>query len=195
MQGTAGNVIPPPGFLPAVRAIAKDHGALFIADEMITGFGRTGRMWGADHDGVVADVMTVGKGVGGQAEHEGEVSWGRPLQEVALRDDDGEVLRIDSEAFEEQCRLGIVVGVDPVVGRRLRTAYSRNAMEAGVNVDPMIFSVSAAREQHRSAREERLEHGVAQPDVGHDSGAEDSAGTTTTSLGSATRAVRYGRCR
>jgi len=65
MQGTAGNVIPPPGFLPAVRAIAKEHGALFIADEMITGFGRTGKMWGVDHEGVLPDVMTLGKGVGG----------------------------------------------------------------------------------------------------------------------------------
>ena len=65
MQGTAGNVIPPPGFLPAIQSIAKENGALLIADEMITGFGRTGRMWGVDHDGVVPDVMTVGKGVGG----------------------------------------------------------------------------------------------------------------------------------
>ena len=65
MQGTAGNVIPPPGFLAAIQSIAKEAGALFIADEMITGFGRTGKMWGVDHDGVVPDVMTVGKGVGG----------------------------------------------------------------------------------------------------------------------------------
>jgi 4-aminobutyrate aminotransferase-like enzyme len=65
MQGTAGNVIPPAGFLRAVRDIAKEHGCLLIADEMITGFGRTGRMWGVDHDGVVPDVMTVGKGMGG----------------------------------------------------------------------------------------------------------------------------------
>jgi 4-aminobutyrate aminotransferase-like enzyme len=65
IQGTAGNVIPPPGFLRAVQAIARDHGALLIADEMLTGFGRTGAMWGAEHDGVVPDVMTVGKGMGG----------------------------------------------------------------------------------------------------------------------------------
>jgi 4-aminobutyrate aminotransferase/(S)-3-amino-2-methylpropionate transaminase len=65
MQGTAGNVIPPPGFLPAIQSIARELGALFIADEMITGFGRTGKMWGVDHDGVVPDVMTVGKGIGG----------------------------------------------------------------------------------------------------------------------------------
>ena len=65
MQGTAGNVIPPPGFLPAVQAIAKETGALLIADEMITGFGRTGTFWGVEHDGVVPDVMTCGKGIGG----------------------------------------------------------------------------------------------------------------------------------
>jgi 4-aminobutyrate aminotransferase-like enzyme len=65
MQGTAGNVIPPDGFLRAVQGIAREHGALLIADEMITGFGRTGAMWGAEHDGVVPDIMTVGKGMGG----------------------------------------------------------------------------------------------------------------------------------
>ncbi len=65
IQGTAGNVIPPAGFLPAIQAIAKEHGALFIADEMLTGFARTGRMWAVDHEGIVPDVMTVGKGIGG----------------------------------------------------------------------------------------------------------------------------------
>jgi 4-aminobutyrate aminotransferase/(S)-3-amino-2-methylpropionate transaminase len=65
VQGTAGNVVPAPGFLPAIREIAREHGALFIADEMLTGFGRTGAMWGCDHEGVHPDVMTVGKGIGG----------------------------------------------------------------------------------------------------------------------------------
>jgi 4-aminobutyrate aminotransferase-like enzyme len=65
IQGTAGNVIPPDGFLRAIQSVARDHGALLFADEMITGFGRTGAMWGADHEGVVPDIMTVGKGVGG----------------------------------------------------------------------------------------------------------------------------------
>jgi 4-aminobutyrate aminotransferase-like enzyme len=64
MQGTAGNVIPPPEFLPAIQAIAKEIGALLIADEMITGFGRTGRWFGCNHSGVVPDIMTVGKGMG-----------------------------------------------------------------------------------------------------------------------------------
>jgi 4-aminobutyrate aminotransferase-like enzyme len=65
VQGTAGNVIPPDGFLRAIQSVARDHGALLFADEMITGFGRTGSMWGCDHDAVVPDIMTVGKGVGG----------------------------------------------------------------------------------------------------------------------------------
>ena len=65
IQGTAGNIIPPDGFLRAIQSVARDHGALLFADEMITGFGRTGSMWGADHEGVVPDIMTVGKGVGG----------------------------------------------------------------------------------------------------------------------------------
>ena len=65
IQGTAGNVVPPSGFLRAVQAIAKEHDALFIADEMLTGFGRTGAMWGSSHDSVVPDVMTIGKGMGG----------------------------------------------------------------------------------------------------------------------------------
>ncbi len=74
MQGTAGNVIPPEGFLRAVQAIAKEHDALLIADEMLTGFGRTGSMWGCDYDGVVPDVMTVGKGMGGGFPISGVVS-------------------------------------------------------------------------------------------------------------------------
>lgn len=64
IQGTAGNVIPPPGFIARVREIARENGALFIDDEMITGFGRTGRMFGCDHDNVEPDIMTIGKGMG-----------------------------------------------------------------------------------------------------------------------------------
>jgi 4-aminobutyrate aminotransferase/(S)-3-amino-2-methylpropionate transaminase len=65
MQGTAGNIVPPDDFLPAVRSVADELGALFIADEMITGFGRTGRFWGVDHSGVRPDIVTIGKAFGG----------------------------------------------------------------------------------------------------------------------------------
>ncbi len=65
VQGTNGNVIPPAGFFRGVRGLAKEIGAAFISDEMITGFGRTGKMFGCDHEGVTPDIMTIGKGFGG----------------------------------------------------------------------------------------------------------------------------------
>lgn len=65
MQGTAGNIIPWNGFLPALKSITKEIGALLIVDEMITGFGRTGKYWGANHSGVEADIVTLGKQFGG----------------------------------------------------------------------------------------------------------------------------------
>lgn len=63
IQGTAGNVIPPPGWLEAVEGVAREHGALFILDEMITGWGRTGRLWATGRHAVSPDIVTFGKGV------------------------------------------------------------------------------------------------------------------------------------
>jgi 4-aminobutyrate aminotransferase/(S)-3-amino-2-methylpropionate transaminase len=65
MQGTAGNVIPPDDFVHAVREIADEFGALLIADEILTGFGRTGTMWASEQFDLKPDIMTVGKGMGG----------------------------------------------------------------------------------------------------------------------------------
>ena len=65
MQGTAGNVIPPDAFIHAVREIADEFGALLIADEILTGFGRTGTMWASEQFGLKPDIMTIGKGMGG----------------------------------------------------------------------------------------------------------------------------------
>ena len=65
MQGAFGNITPPKEFLPAVESMAREFDALLIADEMITGFGRTGRYWGVDHTGVKPDIVTIGKQFGG----------------------------------------------------------------------------------------------------------------------------------
>jgi 4-aminobutyrate aminotransferase-like enzyme len=65
MQGTAGNVVPPDDFVHAVREIADECNALLIADEILTGFGRTGTMWASDQFDLKADIMTIGKGMGG----------------------------------------------------------------------------------------------------------------------------------
>jgi putrescine aminotransferase len=65
VQGEAGGVVPPDDYLPRVREICTRHGTLFIADEIQTGMGRTGKLWGVDHSGVVPDVMCLGKSIGG----------------------------------------------------------------------------------------------------------------------------------
>ena len=65
IQGNGGVVIPPPGFLAGLRRLADAAGALLLFDEIQCGLGRTGRMWACEHEGVVPDLMTVGKGVGG----------------------------------------------------------------------------------------------------------------------------------
>lgn len=65
IQGTAGNIVPPPDYLLELRKLADEIDALLIADEMITGFGRTGKMFGIQHFDVVPDIITIGKGFGG----------------------------------------------------------------------------------------------------------------------------------
>lgn len=65
IQGEGGVNVPPPGYLRALREICDAHGALLVADEIQTGVGRTGAMLACEHEGVVPDVVTLGKGLGG----------------------------------------------------------------------------------------------------------------------------------
>ena len=62
---TLGAVVPPDGYWPAIAELCRRHGVLLVADEVMTGFGRTGRWFGLDHWGVRADVMVAAKGVAG----------------------------------------------------------------------------------------------------------------------------------
>ncbi|HLR61563.1 MAG TPA: aspartate aminotransferase family protein [Lentibacillus sp.] len=63
IQGAGGVLIPPEDYLQKVRALCDEYGILFIADEVITGFGRTGKMFGLENWGVTPDLMTFAKGV------------------------------------------------------------------------------------------------------------------------------------
>jgi putrescine aminotransferase len=65
IQGEGGINIPPEEYLPRVRAICDERGVLLILDEIQTGFGRTGKMFAAEHWGVVPDIMAVAKSLGG----------------------------------------------------------------------------------------------------------------------------------
>jgi 4-aminobutyrate aminotransferase / (S)-3-amino-2-methylpropionate transaminase / 5-aminovalerate transaminase len=63
--GRGGVVVPPVRFLSDLQALCHQHDALLVVDEIMTGFGRTGRMFGFEHAGVTPDLICVGKGLGG----------------------------------------------------------------------------------------------------------------------------------
>ncbi|WP_245001610.1 ornithine--oxo-acid transaminase [Streptomyces alfalfae] len=65
IQGEAGVLVPPPGYLAGVRELTRERGVLFIADEIQSGLGRTGRTFACEHEGVVPDVYLLGKALGG----------------------------------------------------------------------------------------------------------------------------------
>lgn len=137
IQGTAGNVVPPDTFLPAVRQVAQEAGALFISDEMICGFGRSGTMFGCEHSGAKPDIMTIGKALGGgypvtglmttdalsQAEPWSKPSFssssygGNPLAAAAA--DAAVAAVVDENLVERSASLGarMLAGLQPMVER------------------------------------------------------------------------------
>ncbi|MGA7989705.1 MAG: aminotransferase class III-fold pyridoxal phosphate-dependent enzyme [Candidatus Dormiibacterota bacterium] len=64
VQGEGGYVVPPPAFMPLLRKVCDEHGILLVADEVQSGFGRTGRMFAVNHTGVEPDIMCVAKALG-----------------------------------------------------------------------------------------------------------------------------------
>ncbi|MHB2025678.1 MAG: aspartate aminotransferase family protein [Elusimicrobiota bacterium] len=75
VQGEGGFIVPTQGFLPGLRKICDRHGIVLIIDEVQTGFGRTGRFWAMEHDGVIPDLVAIGK----------SLAAGLPLSAVAGR--------------------------------------------------------------------------------------------------------------
>ena len=77
IQGDAGIVIPPDPYLPALKKLCEENGILFIAEEVQTGFGRTGKWFAMDHWNIKPDVILLGKGI----------ASGMPLSAIVARDD------------------------------------------------------------------------------------------------------------
>jgi 4-aminobutyrate aminotransferase/(S)-3-amino-2-methylpropionate transaminase len=65
IQGEGGFIVPAPGFLPALRDYATQHGIVFVSDEIQTGFCRTGHWFASEHEGIVPDLITTAKGIAG----------------------------------------------------------------------------------------------------------------------------------
>jgi 4-aminobutyrate aminotransferase len=64
IQGEGGYVVPPPGYLQALRELCDRHGILLVCDEVQCGVGRTGTMWACEHEGIEPDVLLAAKGLG-----------------------------------------------------------------------------------------------------------------------------------
>ena len=65
IQGEGGFIVPPKGFLPALAEYSREHGIIFMADEVQSGFARTGHMFAVEEEGVVPDMLITAKGIGG----------------------------------------------------------------------------------------------------------------------------------
>ncbi len=89
IQGRAGVRLPPPGFLAALERLCREHGAVLIVDEIFTGVGRSGAWWRSVADGVIPDLICVGKALGGGlpvsaclGTREVMQAWGAPDREA-----------------------------------------------------------------------------------------------------------------
>lgn len=89
IQGEAGVIVPPAGFVSGLRDLCDEHGLLLAADEIQTGLGRTGRWLACDHEGVRADLVILGKALGGGVYPVSAVLSSRELMDVFRPGDHG----------------------------------------------------------------------------------------------------------
>ncbi|MDA5285218.1 ornithine--oxo-acid transaminase [Streptomyces sp. NPDC054904] len=171
VQGEAGVLVPPAGYLPGVRELTRERNVLFIADEIQSGLGRTGKTFACDHEGVVPDMYVLGKALGGgvvpvsavvadrdvlgvfrPGEH-GSTFGGNPLAcavalEVVAMLRSGEYQQRAAELGDHLHReLNLLVGGGAV------TAVRGRGLWAGVDIDP-------ARGTGREISERLMELGV-----------------------------------
>ncbi len=155
IQGEAGVIVPPPGYLAAVRRVCDSHGALFVADEIQAGLGRVGTTFAVQREGVRPDALVLGKALGGGivpvsavvAPHDvlgvltagthGSTFGGNPLACAVGRAVIG-LLRTGE--YQERSRLlGALMHerLGTLIGRGL-TAVRGAGLWAGIDVDPVI---------------------------------------------------------
>ncbi|CAL9631210.1 ornithine--oxo-acid transaminase [Streptomyces sp. enrichment culture] len=155
IQGEAGVVIPDDGYLAGVRELTRRAGCLFVADEIQSGLGRTGRTLAVEHESVVPDVVLLGKALGGgivpvsavvarrevlQVLHPGEhgsTFGGNPL---AAAVGTAVVELLETGKFQRRAaELGVVLreGLEALVGKGV-TGFRSRGLWAGVDVDPAL---------------------------------------------------------
>jgi ornithine--oxo-acid transaminase len=164
IQGEAGVLVPPTGFLAGVRALCSEHNVLFIADEIQSGLGRTGRTFAIEHEGVVPDMYVLGKALGGgivpvsavaadreilgvlkPGEH-GSTFGGNPLAcavgiEVVKLLETGDFQRRSAELGER-----LHTGLTRLIGHGVVAVRGRG-LWAGVDIDPALMTGREACER------------------------------------------------
>jgi 4-aminobutyrate aminotransferase/(S)-3-amino-2-methylpropionate transaminase len=156
IQGEGGFIVPAPGFLPALRAWTRDAGAVFVADEIQTGFCRTGSWFACEHEGIEPDLVTTAKGIAG----------GLPLAGVTGRADIMDAVHAGG--------LGGTFGGNPIACaaalasletmRELELSAAARAIEA--RMLPRLRALAAAQARGRGAMlaVELLRPGSPEPD-------------------------------
>ncbi|MDQ0778888.1 ornithine--oxo-acid transaminase [Streptomyces aurantiacus] len=155
IQGEAGVVIPDDGYLRGVRELTRRAGCLFVADEIQSGLGRTGRTLAVEHEGVVPDVLLLGKALGGgivpvsavvarrevlqvlnPGQH-GSTFGGNPL---AAAVGSAVVELLETGEFQRRAEeAGVVLreGLTALVGKGVR-GFRARGLWAGVDIDPAV---------------------------------------------------------
>ncbi|MGI5472370.1 ornithine--oxo-acid transaminase [Streptomyces sp. CA-132043] len=164
IQGEAGVVIPDDGYLTGVRELTRRAGCLFIADEIQSGLGRTGRTLAVEHEGVVPDVLLLGKALGGGIVPVSAVVARREVLEVLHPGEHGSTfggnplatavgsavigLLRTGEYQRRATELGEVLrtGLDGLVGKGI-TGFRARGLWAGVDIDPALGTGRAISER------------------------------------------------
>jgi ornithine--oxo-acid transaminase len=157
VQGEAGVVVPPAGYLPAVREVCTDQNVLFIADEIQSGLGRTGTTFACELEGVVPDMYILGKALGGgivpvsavvssreilgviQPGNHGSTFGGNPLAAAVGH---AVVKLLVTGEYQERARvLGeqLRVRLEALIGHGVLAVRTRG-LWAGVDIDPALMT-------------------------------------------------------
>ncbi|MGA5127964.1 ornithine--oxo-acid transaminase [Streptomyces pseudogriseolus] len=155
IQGEAGVVIPDAGYLAGVRELTRRAGCLFVADEIQSGLGRTGRTLAVEHESVVPDVVLLGKALGGGIVPVSAVVARREVLQVLRPGEHGStfggnplaaavgtavVELLETGDFQRRAaELGVVLrdGLEALVGKGV-TGFRSRGLWAGVDVDPAL---------------------------------------------------------
>ena len=164
IQGEAGVLVPPAGYFAGVRALCDDHNVLFLADEIQSGLGRTGKTFAIEHEHVVPDMYLLGKALGGGIVPVSAVAANRDVLGVLRPGEHGstfggnplacavgtEVVRLlaTGEFQERSARLGARLheGLNALVGRGVLAVRGRG-LWAGIDIDPALMTGRQAVER------------------------------------------------